>query len=251
MAKGLRYLVAFEKRKRFLEKAGMASTDFFLASFPKSGNTWLRYLLAASFFPDEKVSQSNLSSVMPSVYDEKFELKNLTSPRFIKTHEAFFSIYPKTIYLARDYRDVAVSSFFYLQKKNKAEKTISAFIRSDKLNSFGPWEWHVRTALNFANENPQQLLFLKYESLLAYTEKELQRILEFCGVVTKQSLSEIIASSSLDNLRKKESSSQKGEEWFFRKGISGDWKNHLSEEDVAYLLRDKKTVEMMKRLNYL
>src|ERR1041385_8741187 len=150
MAKGLRYLVAFEKRKRFLEKAGLAPTDFFLASFPKSGNTWLRQLLAAAFFPGKKFSQANLSSIMPSVYDENFTLNRLSSPRFIKTHEAFFSIYPKTIYLARDYRDVAVSSFFYLQKKNKAEKTISEFIRSSKLNSFGPWEWHVRTALDFA-----------------------------------------------------------------------------------------------------
>jgi hypothetical protein len=251
MAKGLRYLVALEKRKRFLEKAGISQADFFLASFPKSGNTWLRYLLAAVFFPDEKISQSNLSSFMPSVYDEKFELKHLIAPRFIKTHEAFFSLYPKTIYLVRDYRDAVVSSFYYLQKRQGLKGTISEFIKSDKINAFGTWQWHVQMALEFMEQHPKRILFVKYESLLSATEKELQRILEFCGVTTKQNILEIVQAASFATLRKKEAEESKpGGAFFFRKGVAGDWKNDLSPEDVDYLLRDKKTKEIMKRLGY-
>jgi hypothetical protein len=251
MAKGLRYLVALEKRKKFLEAAGVSEKDIFLASFPKSGNTWLRYLLAYAVFPSEEISHQTLSAFLPSIYDEPFKINHLAPPRFIKTHEAFFSLYPKTIYICRDYRDVVVSSFHYLTNKNLFHQSISDFIRSEKLNAFGAWSWHVSSALEWKEKYPEQIHFVKYENLLASPENELKAILDFCGITSSKPLSEIIRLASFENLRKnEETASKQGEAYFFRKGISGDWKTALAEKDVEYILSDKKTNALMKKLGY-
>jgi hypothetical protein len=254
MAKGLRYLIALEKRKRFFAAAGVSQKDFFIASFPKSGNTWLRYLLAFANFPDQEITPATLSALIPSIYHDTFStaLQQLPPPRFIKTHEALLSLYPKTIYIVRDYRDVVVSSFHYLTKKKLVNASISDFLRDEKLNAFGSWEWHVSSALEWKAKHPERILFLKYEELLTAPEKQLQTILDFCGISPKKSIAEIIQSASFANLRKKEEAEIKsGDAYFFRKGISGDWKNSLSEKDAEYLIKDKKTTEVMKKLGYL
>jgi hypothetical protein len=252
MAKGLRYLVALEKRKKFLEAAGVSEKDFFLASFPKSGNTWLRYLLAYAAFPPEEISHKTLSSFLPSVYHEPFKIDHLTPPRFIKTHEAFFRLYPKTIYICRDYRDVVVSSFHYLTKKNLFHGSISDLIHDEKLNAFGKWSWHVSSALEWKEKNPGKIHFVKYEDLLASPESELKAILDFCQISSSKPLAEIIRLASFENLRKNEETvSKQGEAYFFRKGISGDWKTALTENDVEYILSDKKTNALLKKLGYL
>jgi hypothetical protein len=252
MAKGLRYFISLEKQKRLLKTAGASEKDYFISSFPKSGNTWLRYLLAFANFPDEKISKLTLKDFLPAVYNKPFKLNHLAPPRFIKTHDVFFSLYPKTIYICRDYRDVIVSYFYYLQKMHDLPGTISQFIRSNKMNSFGPWSWHITTALEWKEKHPDKILFLKYESLLADPEKELQQVLDFCKISPRQSISEIVQAASFGNLRKmEENNSQAGKAFFFRKGIAGDWKNALTEEDINYLLSDKKTNEVMKRLGYL
>lgn len=252
MAKGLRYLVALGKQKRFLESAGVSEKDFFLASFPKSGNTWLRYLLAYSIFPAEKISHEALSSLLPSVYDEPFSLKHLSPPRFIKTHDAFFSLYPKTIYICRDYRDVVVSSYHYLTKKNLVHSTLSEFIQNERLSAFGAWSWHVSSALEWKEMHPGKIHFVKYEDLLAAPERELKSILDFSGVKPITPLAEIIRLASFENLRKNEEAAMKqGEAYFFRKGISGDWKTALTEKETESILSDKKTNALMKKLGYL
>ncbi len=251
MAKGLRYYVAMEKRKRFLSNAGITQHDYFIASFPKSGNTWLRYLLANALSPDSEISPSSLSKLMPSIYDDNFVLENSTSPRYIKTHETFFPLYPKTIYICRDYRDIVVSSYFYLKNKNLIRNSISDFIHGDQINAFGPWEWHVQMALDWKEKHPDKILFIKYEDLLANSENELEKILSFCHIDSKKNSKAILDAASFSNLRKKEEiTSATKDEHFFRKGISGDWKNHLSKEDLNYLLQGEKTKQLFLKLGY-
>jgi aryl sulfotransferase len=123
-----------------------------LASFPKSGNTWLRILLsnllagqpqpedinnlslaagiASSrwLFENETLLDSNLlqpeeiDALRPSVHDAHAQAKNGTA--FIKTHDAWTFLPGGTpllghaaraaVYVVRDPRDVAVSLAFFL-----------------------------------------------------------------------------------------------------------------------------------------
>ena len=84
--------------------------DTFLVSYPKSGNTWVRFLLANLIHPNEKVSFSNINRLLPApgVLSKRF-LRTLPRPRILKSHEPFDARFKKVIYLVRDPRDVAVS----------------------------------------------------------------------------------------------------------------------------------------------
>ena len=64
--------------------------DTFLVSYPKSGNTWVRFLLANLIYPNETVGFANINRLLPApgVSSKRF-LRNLPRPRILKSHEPF------------------------------------------------------------------------------------------------------------------------------------------------------------------
>ena len=105
-----------------LDRAGNRFTvyddDTFLVSYPKSGNTWVRFLLANLLYPNEAVGFANINRLLPApgVSPRRF-LKSLPRPRILKSHEPFDVRFRKVIYLVRDPRDVAVSEYHFDLKK--------------------------------------------------------------------------------------------------------------------------------------
>jgi hypothetical protein len=64
--------------------------DMFLVSYPKSGNTWTRFLLGNLMNPDEGITFANVESKVPDIYAKSRKaLKKLPHPRLIKSHECF------------------------------------------------------------------------------------------------------------------------------------------------------------------
>src|SRR5205085_6950732 len=93
-------------------------TDVFLVSYPRSGNTWLRFLLANALRPAEPATFATFGEVVPDIYDETDrELRRRPSPRVLKSHEPFDRRYRRGAYLAPPPADVAVSYYHSLIKK--------------------------------------------------------------------------------------------------------------------------------------
>ena len=73
------------KRALGLDLAGRHYTvypdDTFLVSYPKSGNTWVRFLLANLIHPNETVSFANINRLLPApgVITRRF-LKSVAAP---------------------------------------------------------------------------------------------------------------------------------------------------------------------------
>src|SRR2546428_8591396 len=89
--------------------------DVFLVSYPRSGNTWIRFLIGNLVCPDDPVTFANVEQRIPSIYTYPNRvLRRL--PRILKSHEVFDPRYPRVIYIVRDARDVAVS-FYHLNIK--------------------------------------------------------------------------------------------------------------------------------------
>ncbi|MGH9453777.1 MAG: hypothetical protein ACRD2O_07390, partial [Terriglobia bacterium] len=42
--------------------------DIFLVSFPKSGNTWTRFLIGNLVHPEELITFANVSRIVPDIY---------------------------------------------------------------------------------------------------------------------------------------------------------------------------------------
>src|SRR5450631_2425305 len=87
--------------------------DVFLVSYPRSGNTWARFLVGNLLHRSDPVTFANVERRVPTIYAwPDRALRSL--PRILKSHECFDPRYPRVIYILRDPRDVAVSLYFYL-----------------------------------------------------------------------------------------------------------------------------------------
>ena len=102
-------------------------SDIFLVSYPRSGNTWLRFVLG-TYISGENVDWINLEYIFPDIYkcSEDF-LSKLQSPRYIKSHHPYDSRYNKIVYVVRDPRDVLVSYYFWHVKFGYFEDTRHSF----------------------------------------------------------------------------------------------------------------------------
>src|SRR6476646_4264045 len=91
--------------------------DTFVVSYPRSGNTWTRFLIANLLHPDLNVSFTNIEKLIPDTSSQSNRaLKRTPRPRIIKTHEYFDHRYPKVIYIVRDPRDVVLSYYDFQRK---------------------------------------------------------------------------------------------------------------------------------------
>src|SRR5438270_613556 len=92
-------------------------TDVLLVSYPRSGNTWLRFLLANALRPAQVATFADVGAVVPDIYDEPDrDLLRRPVPRVLKSHEPFDERYRRVLYLVRHPADVAVSYYHYLIK---------------------------------------------------------------------------------------------------------------------------------------
>src|SRR5579864_4614101 len=92
--------------------------DVFIVSYPKSGNTWTRFLIANLVYPEKQPDFSNINLVIPDPEAlSKRALANLPRPRILKSHQYFDPRYKHIIYIVRDPRDVALSQYYFHIKR--------------------------------------------------------------------------------------------------------------------------------------
>jgi hypothetical protein len=238
--------------------------DVFIVSYPRSGNTWIRFLMGNLLNPDDPVTFANVESRVPEIYlFSDRDLRGLARPRILKSHEYFDPRYKRTIYIVRDPRDVAVSLYHYSLKRNHVpaaypvDEFIPRFVNGEFFEYCGTWEEHV-LSWKATRKNKPGSLFLKYEDLLANPEKELTAIasaLEIEAVSAKVALAvELSSAGRMQNLEKKHAS-----EWkltkstrqdipFVRQAKSGGWRSELSANSVRAIEQAWGTT--MKELGY-
>lgn len=216
--------------------------DIFLCSYPKSGNTWLRFILAHLLSVRTDITPRNVDELVPDVYAANDKANALASPRILKTHHALLHEFPKTIYVVRDVRDAMLSYYHYQQALGAFKGNFSEFLDvADTLHPFGNWSAHVEKALAFSNQYPKRILLLRYEDLQLNPETEIEKLIAFLGISPKRSAKEAIALSAFGRLQTLEaehgsSFGDKSGKPFFRSGKTGEGKAQLSAADNARLL---------------
>jgi len=229
-----------------LDQAGNRFTvypdDTFLVSYPKSGNTWVRFLLGNLIYPNEEVGFSNINRLVPSpdVLSRRF-LKKLPRPRILKSHQPFDTRFKKVVYLVRDPRDVVISEYHFNLKKRyiapdvSLEQFAERFL-AGKTADYGSWWMHTASWIS-ARQGDSDFLLVRYEDLLAYPLRETERIALFLAIdANPERLQLAIDRSSADRMRKLEK--QQFSQWtgtkntraeipFVRAAKSGGWKESL------------------------
>ena len=216
--------------------------DVFLVSYPKSGNTWTRFLIANLVFPEKQPDFANINELIPDPEGlSKRHLENMPRPRYIKSHQYFDPRSKKLIYIVRDPRDVVLSEFHFDIKRRAIsedyplQQFVSRFVRGELNHPYGTWGENRR-------QGPQFLL-VRYESLQSQAIDEMEKIAEFLGVsADPERIAFAIQQSSADRMRELEK--KQGMLWsstretrqdkpFVRAAKAGGWKNELPEASVA------------------
>ena len=194
-----------------------------IASYPKSGNTWLRSLISSYYFSKDKFNLSDLKAIPNfSVNDfindnliiqNGFDVakqwlnvqreinKNYKKTLFFKTHNAcvalnnhLFTDSDNTagcIYVVRDPRNV-ITSYKNFEKKTYEKilyhmKNKEAYLFSQKKGEYKSYEFIGSWADNynswFHNKLGVPICLIKYEDLVKDTLGELRKIIDFIANV--------------------------------------------------------------------
>ncbi|CAH2037883.1 unnamed protein product [Thlaspi arvense] len=211
-------------------------TDIILASFPKSGTTWLKALTVALFERSKNRSSDdhhpllsdNPHGLVPfleiDMYIEsstpdltKF-LSSSSSSRVFSTHMPLHTMKQalkdspcKIVYVCRNVKDTLVSLWCFACAHQKIE--LDRSLLESMFDSFcsgtvyyGPFWEHVLSYWRASLEDPKHVLFLRYEEMKAEPRGQVKRLAEFLGCpFTKEEeesgfVDEILDLCSLRNL---------------------------------------------------
>lgn len=225
--------------------------DRYIVSYPKSGNTWMRFLVSNLVFTDDPTTFLNIERRTPDIYGHSdFFIRRIPRPRFIKSHECYEPRYRRVIYIVRDPRDVAVSFYHECVKQRWITDAypLAAFVKdwagARVEPEFGTWGQHVRSWLAM-REGDDEFLLVRYEDLQAKCGEELARIARFLGLESsREDISRAIELSSADRMRALEKKQQRWwvttrgtrlDKPFVRKAKVGDWRAALPRESVELI----------------
>jgi estrone sulfotransferase len=227
--------------------------DIAVSSYPKSGNTYVRFLLANYLNPDVEITFRNIDDYIPDLHKVGAGIRDREPPRIFKTHDDKFFACPRVIYVFRDGRDVLTSYFHYLNGEKWANSyaSVAAFLNGPE-RPIETWVTHIRRALEFERAFPAAIHLVKYEELVTFPARELGEIVRFCNfTLDEDRLRRAADASSFENLRaseKKHGSERIDGPAFLRRGGSGDWENHFTAADLERF--DARAASAMKQLGY-
>lgn len=244
------------------DRAGRSLTvfpdDTFLVSFPRSGNTWTRFLVANLVHTEDSVSFVNIERVIPDIHaHSRRYLKNIPRPRILKSHEYFDPRYKRLLYIVRDPRDVAVSSYHFHLKQRQIEegypivRYVSDFVAGTVWSSYASWGQNVGTWLITHRSqaqsegtpteeervfgtwgenvtswlavrgNSNDFLMLRYEDMVEDPHGQLSRIASLLNIdATPERIARAVDLSSADRMRKLEKT--EGSKWQMTKSTRKD-----------------------------
>lgn len=280
----------------------MKQNIYWLASYPKSGNTWFRFFLSTILgeandqIDINKISDGRnpiassqdlfdkyidiesscltleeIDNLRPDVYREFSS--ELTDTEYMKVHDAFTTnlsgewIFPpeitkSVIYIVRNPLDVTVS---YANHSGKDIETMVSNICNTnnclckrkhmlhnqlRQNLLG-WSDHASSWIN----SPNKLCLIRYEDMKLNPLETFKRAMNTLELnKTDKEILDSLEKSSFKNLQNQEKNTRFKEapqrcKSFFRKGIIGDWRNHLTEEQAQRIITTHSKV--MKQLGYI
>lgn len=216
----------------------------YLVSYPKSGNTWLRFLLGYLLRAD--VTFANIDRVIPDIYQTRKREVELTEALIMKSHEVHDARYRKVVYLIRDPRSVAISYYHFCRKMHPRRwRDFSTFFEAfleGQVGRWHTWEQHVLSWTNNSTTNP---LIIRYEDVLESQASQLERIAKYlCVPCSKESVGLAVRRASFESMQKDEA--RNGANWralqhaqgggrFVRSGRPDEWRELLSKDQVRQM----------------
>lgn len=233
---------------------GVTADDVLLVSYPRTGSTWLRFMLH-NVLTGRDAEFGKVLEVLPYVG------RHHTAPavlpeggRVLKSHERRAAGGARAVYMVRNPFDVALSEYRYNQRRGFFEGDLDTFIDRfvrGRVNPYGSWGAHVHYWTNY----PRLIATIKYEDLRKEPGDALKGLLDALGVdVDRAGVDAAVEQNTLQAMQAKEARSpfkdrpERPDIKHVGSGSVQGWKEQLSAKQVARI-RDA-FGDAMERVGY-
>ncbi|XP_078019644.1 sulfotransferase 2B1-like [Epinephelus lanceolatus] len=257
---------------KYFEEFSFRPDDIIIATYPKSGTTWMQEIVPLIVSGGDPASVETLPNWdrvpwLEHYRNSSLNLQEKPSPRMFTTHvqynmmpPSFFEVKPKVINVMRNPKDAFTSLFYYSEM---ASHWVNPGSQSDFLHKFldgkvvyGSWFDHVKSWLNA--EDKEHIMYISYEEMIMDLKDSVARIAQFLQKsLDTEVIEKIVDRCLFKNMKKNNMSNYKSvprEQMdqtkfdFLRKGIVGDWKNQLTVAEAEYF--DAVYKDKMKDVQY-
>ncbi|NP_001071636.2 sulfotransferase family 2, cytosolic sulfotransferase 3 isoform X1 [Danio rerio] len=242
-----------EESLQYLENFKVKDDDVFAVTYPKSGTTWMQNILPPLLNGGDLTPVQTVPNWDRAPWLEEIRaavvLEERPSPRAIVSHmpyrlmpSSFYKSKAKVIYVARNPKDVIVSSYHFhkmasfLEDPGTFDDFVNKFLSGEIV--FGKWSDHIKSWRN--PELKDRILYVTYEEMLQDLRGVLCRMLKFLGrELSTEALDRVVSNSTFKNMKTNKMSNytmvpqeimDNNKSAFLRKGVAGDWKNFFSPE---------------------
>ena len=242
-------------------------SDVFLASYPRSGSTWLRFMLF-EILTGQSSEFANVNAAFRPVGEHRHGRPLFVGEgRLIGTHEKYRHHYQHAFYLVRDVRDVALSEYAREQEAGFIRRDFTSYLRAllEGHNRHGSWQSHVTSWLHSPMAQRGELHVIRFDQLRNNTSETLANLVGFLGFeVSHEAIQNAITNNSVKKMREKEDRVHSGrasgkiprrpykgsteEGRFVRQGSIAGWRAHFTEAQAR--LVDQYAGDVLRLLGY-
>lgn len=247
-----RQLQGIRLLRRVYPQLGYREEDVVIASFPKSGRNWVRFLLAntavAAGDHDIEINFINsrewISTTLPKAPPTD------GFPRFVASHGIHGGERTRVIYILRHPADVMESNFEYRTNRwNESYESFSTFIHRED-HGIPSWKRHVESWEDVVD------VLVTFENLKADPKRELERMLTLVERdISDDELEWAVEQSSFENMSRVEEKYGKvnkiganQEYTFMRRGEADKGVTVFDQSDYEYL--ERVAGDIMDRYGY-
>jgi len=228
--------------------------DTFLVSYPRSGNTWIRNIIACIQYGRSPQSFIELGQLVPDIH--RLPVADdvpLRDNYVVKSHHHFsiqqndISHYNRVIYVLRHPLDVLLSYHRFSGYVEGYSGSLKEFAQDWVAGriGFGRWDVHVDSWLEpVGMDRSLSLEVFRYEQLLSSPIEEVTRLADYLGLpVSEERAKEISEESSPTQMRAREIAGVRNglkiEGFqFVGKATSGQWEDVLRGDILSMLRRE-------------
>jgi hypothetical protein len=268
---GIRAVLPAGLKQRIGFQRALRKSDVFLVGHPKSGNTWLAYMLAilANEDREKRINMANVGDFVPTIHNGDYRIAHyphLPDPRIFRNEATRYpALYPRTIYIVRDPRAALLSYYHHcVHDSGRTDWPITNFvdemIAEGRIASLEPTlvRWDRQVEAWMARAERQAVCLVKYEDLKRDCRTTLEKLADFVGFERDEEILQVaVERGDFSNMRKEEKTygaesypGEKGEKGFFvRKGTIDSWKEEMPTEAIEKI--EKAFHPVMKQLGYV